>query len=228
VFIHGGFWRSRYDLTLADPQVADVVDSGYAALNVEYRRVGDSGGGFPGTLADIAAALDHLLVLAADLPLDLDSVAVVGHSAGGHLAFWAGQRSRIPTGMVGAEPAVAPVLVVGQAPVSDLTAAAKSRMGAGAVGEFMGGEPGDRGDDYAIADPASLRPVAVPQFIVHGTADTDVPIDASRAYLHSADTTGTAAVELIEFDGADHFDMIDPAHDSWSVVKRRISRLRSG
>lgn len=228
VFIHGGFWRNRYDLTLADAQVADAVESGHAALNVEYRRVGDPGGGFPGTLADVATAIDQLRDLADDFPLDLDSVAVVGHSAGGHLALWAGQRSRIPSGAVGAEPAVTPALVVGQAPVSDLTSAALSGMGAGAVADLMGGGPNDRVDHYALADPASLLPVAVPQLIVHGTVDDDVPVDASRAYLRSADPHGSGAVELIEFDGADHFDMIDPAHDSWIAVKRRISRLRSG
>jgi len=225
VFIHGGFWRNRYDLTLAGPQAVDAVESGYAALNVEYRRVGDPGGGFPGTLTDVAAAIDHLLVLADDLPLDLDSVAVVGHSAGGHLAFWAGQRSRIPTGAVGADPAVTPVVVVGQAPVSDLTAASLSGMGTGAVVDLMGGGPNDRAVDYALADPARLLPVAAAQFIVHGTADTDVPIGASRAYLRRAVANGSGAVKLIEFDGADHFDMIDPVHDSWSVVKLRISLL---
>jgi len=228
VFIHGGFWRNRYDLTLARPLVVDVVKSGYAALNVEYRRVGDPGGGFPGTLADIAAAIDHLPTLAEEFPLVLDAVAVVGHSAGGHLALWVGQRCRIPTGEVGADPAVSPALVVGQAPVSDLTAAALSGMGSGAVIDLMSGGSSDRADDYAIADPARLLPVATTQLIVHGTADADVPIEASRAYLRRADTSGGGAVELIEFDGADHFDMIDPAHDSWSVVKRRISRLRSG
>lgn len=228
VFIHGGFWRSRYDLTLADPQVADAVDSGYAALNLEYRRVGDSGGGFPGTLADIAAALDQLPLIAEKASLDLESVTVVGHSAGGHLALWAGQRGCLPSGAVGADPVLMPALVVGQAPVSELTAAALAGMGAGAVIDLMCGLPHDRPGEYAIADPALLLPLAVPQLIVHGTADTDVPIGASRAYIRHADPNGTKAVELIEFDGADHFDMIDPAHDSWSLVKRRISRLRSG
>ena len=227
VFIHGGFWRNRYELDLADPQVADSVDSGFAAFNVEYRRVGDPGGGFPGTLADVAAAVDQLPKLAEEFRLDLDAVAIVGHSAGGHLALWTGQRGRIPAGAVGADPVLTPAIVVGQAPVSDLTAAALSGMGTGAVIDFMGGGPDKRVGDYAVADPARLLPVEVPQLIVHGTADDDVPIGASRDYVASAALQG-GRVELIEFDGADHFDMIDPAHDSWTVVKQRLSRLRSG
>jgi len=210
VFIHGGFWRNVWDLSLAEPQVDDVVAAGFAAWNIEYRRVGDDGGGRPGTLADVASAVDHLAAIGHDHALDLDRVAVVGHSAGGHLALWVGQRT---------DPSVVPRLVVGQAPVSDLSAAARSRMGDGAVLDMMGGGPDELPDAYESADPARLLPTAVPQLIVHGDRDTDVPIEASRAYA------ALAGVELMEFDGADHFDMIDPVHDSWSVVKRRISLL---
>ncbi len=222
VFIHGGFWRNVWDLSLAEPQAADAVADGYAAWNIEYRRVGDDGGGHPGTLADVAAAVDHLAEIGGERNLAVDRVAVVGHSAGGHLSFWVGQRARLTSGGAGADPRVVPRLVVGQAPVSDLSAAARSRMGDGAVLDMMGGGPEDLPVAYASADPARLLPTAVPQLIVHGDGDDIVPAEASRAYAARAD------VELIEFGGADHFDMIDPAHDSWDVVKRRISLLLNG
>ena len=57
VFIHGGFWRNAYELDLARPQAADARANGYATWNIEYRRVGDPGGGYPGTLDDIATAI---------------------------------------------------------------------------------------------------------------------------------------------------------------------------
>ena len=83
------------------------------------RRRGD-GGGWPTTLDDVAAAMDHLTFLADEHGLDLERVAVAGHSAGGHLAHWLGTRSQLPDDAPGADPTVEPVLIIGQAPVVDL------------------------------------------------------------------------------------------------------------
>jgi acetyl esterase/lipase len=220
VFIHGGFWLNQFDLTLAAPQAADAVENGYAAWNVEYRRVGDDGGGYPGTLEDIAAAVDHLSEIAGDYRLALDRVSVVGHSAGGHLAFWVGQRSQLAEGQPGSDPKVVPALVVGQAPVADL--ASNLDLGGGAVEGFIGASPSDEPGWFAAADPAQLLPVVVPQLIVHGTEDRNVPLDRSLAY---ADLVADPDVlEVVVFEGADHFDVIDPAHESWAAVLERLTQ----
>lgn len=219
VFIHGGFWRNAFGLDLAEPQAADALARGYATWNIEYRRVGDPGGGYPGTLLDVAAAIDHLASFGVDGRLDLERVAVVGHSAGGHLALWAGQRSRLPAGAPGADPVVVPKLVVGQAPVADL--AGNLDLGGGAVVAFMGTTPERDPSAYDVADPARLLPVAVAQLIVQGADDSIVPVDRAEAYTA---LTGAADVELQVFAGSDHFDVIDPAHESWTAV---IDRLRN-
>ena len=209
VFIHGGFWRNAYDLTLAEPQAADAVARGFAAWNIEYRRLGDPGGGHPGTLEDVSMAVDLLADL--DAPLDLGRVTVVGHSAGGHLALWIGQRQ---------DPDVIPKLVVGQAPVADFGATAD--LSGGAVAEFIGGPPEERPDAYAFADPLRLLPVKVPQLIVHGDSDVHVPVESIHAYVAAA---GDGLV-FREFIGADHFDVIDPSHDSWQFVLSTIEESR--
>ena len=56
--IHGGFWRWGWDRTLTTPLARDLAGRGFAAWNIEYRRVGQEGGGWPGTLEDVAAAAD--------------------------------------------------------------------------------------------------------------------------------------------------------------------------
>ncbi len=220
VFIHGGFWRNAFGLDLAEPQAASAVAAGYATWNIEYRRVGDSGGGYPGTLDDVAAAIDRLVSLADDHPLDLGRVAVVGHSAGGHLALWAGQREQLGVGAPGADPAVVPVLVVGQAPVADL--GGNIDLGGGAVVAFMGGSPKDVPQAYDDADPARLLPVVVPQLLVQGGNDLIVPPARVEAYVASADSE---LVELVVVAGADHFDVIDPGHESWTIVLDRLATL---
>ena len=204
VFIHGGFWRNAFDLGLAQPQAADARANGYATWNIEYRRVGDPGGGYPGTLDDVGTAVDSLARV--DAPIDLDRVAVVGHSAGGHLALWVGQRD---------DPAVTPKLVVGQAPVADL--ASSLDLGRGAVVDFMGGTPEELPGAYDAADPARRLPVKVRQLIVQGATDDIVPPAYVEPYA------AAAGVDLIVFDDTDHFDVIDPADPSWTATLSAIA-----
>ena len=203
VFIHGGFWRNAYELDLARPQAADARANGYATWNIEYRRVGDPGGGYPGTLDDIATAIDALADM--DAPIDLSRVAVVGHSAGGHLALWAGQRDA---------PVVTPTLVVGQAPVADLTNSLE--LGRGAVTDFMGCAPDDCKAAYEAADPALRLPIKVPQLIVQGARDDTVPPAFVEPYAEAS------GAEIIVFDDVDHFDVIDPASPTWAAVLAAI------
>src|SRR5919112_3561609 len=57
VVIHGGFWRARYDASLGRPLATDLAGRGWTAWNLEYRRVGNGGGGAP-TVDDGAAGID--------------------------------------------------------------------------------------------------------------------------------------------------------------------------
>ena len=220
VLIHGGFWRARWDRTVMTPLAMDLARRGLAAWNVEYRRVGQDGGGWPGTLLDVAAAVDALAAVA---EVDVGRVAVAGHSAGGHLALWVAGRSRLPADAPGARPVVVPTLAVAQGGVSDLAAGYRERLGGGAVEALLGGSPDDVPARYAVASPAALLPLGVAQLIVHGSRDDDVPPSQSRAYAAAARAAGDD-VELLEPD-ADHFDLIDPGDPAWRVVVDRVQRL---
>ena len=117
--LHGGFWKAEYDLTLMDALCEDLAQRGWAAWNVEYRRLGN-GGGVPETLEDVSAAIDFL----AELAVDRVAVVTIGHSAGGHLAAWAATRDN---------PRVAVTGVVSQAGVLDLARAAELNLSNGVV-----------------------------------------------------------------------------------------------
>ena len=216
VLIHGGFWRLPWDRGLMRPLAADLVGRGFTAVNVEYRRLGEQGGGWPGTCQDVAAALT-----AAASGLDVGGLALVGHSAGGHLALWAARHAPSPVR-----------LVVSQAGVADLRQAARDRLDGGAdrwpaAFEFMGGEPAEV-PDYALASPIELLPLGptVHQLVVHGDADDRVPFQQSADYVAAARAAGDSA-ELAAFTGMGHFELIDPAHESWlRTVAELTARLR--
>ncbi|HEY2221994.1 alpha/beta hydrolase [Actinomycetospora sp.] len=229
VVLHGGYWRAEYGLELGTPLAVDLTNNDVAALNVEYRRVG-SGGGFPTTLDDVAAAVDLLAGSAAATArragraLDLDRIVLLGHSAGGQLAAWAASRTRLQPGAPGAGPRVAARGVVAQAGVLDLVAAADQGLGGGAVVDLLGGPPTAQAARYAIASPAALVPAPCPVVAVHGTADTTVPPDQSRRYVDAAlAARGQARLRMV--DGADHFRLIDPADPAWVVVRDEVMAL---
>lgn len=209
VLIHGGFWRDAFDLSLMTPLSRDLFARGYAVWNIEYRRLGDDGGGWPTTFDDVAAAADHLAELADEHLLDLDRVAYVGHSAGGHLALWAAGRDKFHAGQPWSEPAVSPVLTVGQAPVNNLVLAANENASNGATQLLLGGEPQEVPERYEVATPREDLGGAL--VMVWGDADTNVPL----AYAITGDRFADAVIQIA---GADHFDVIDPTHRAWTVV----------
>jgi len=211
VLIHGGFWRAQYGLDLMLPLAEDLLDRGYAVLNIEYRRVG-IGGGYPNTLLDVAAAIDVLA--AQSVALDLDNVVFIGHSAGGHLSLWAAGRGALPAGAPGADPLVLPRLAIGLGPVFDLAASDAAGVGSGAVTDFMGGSATELPDEYAIATPTSAA--GVPLAVVRGELDDIVP-------AQFAVPTPIGDVKVVDIAGEDHFDLIDPASQSWASVIELLS-----
>jgi pimeloyl-ACP methyl ester carboxylesterase len=192
VLIHGGFWRDRYDLTLMDALAADLAGRGWAAWNIEFRRLG-SGGGVPETLDDVSAAIDFL----AQLPVDRSHVVTIGHSAGGHLAAWAATRDA---------PRVAVTGVVSQAGVLDLQRAAELHLSNDVVADFLGGQPSQ------IASPIERLPLGVPALLTHGGRDDIVPVEISQRFARASGAT------LIVEPDEDHFGHLDPDNPLWKAV----------
>ena len=232
VFLHGGWWQNEYDLEYGGHLCAALKAVGIATWSLEYRRVGDSGGGFPGTLEDAAAGYDYLTTLAKTYPLDLNHVAVAGHSAGGHLAFWLAGRHHLPdTGELRRPSGILLPMksLVGLAGAVDL------RMTIDLSGFFtfahdkdqvyslMGGTPGRFPERYAVANPGDLLPLNVPQTLLQGSEDTVIPPQLPGQWAERARRVGdTVAVQMIQ--GADHFDVVDPQSAAWPRVMASLMK----
>jgi acetyl esterase/lipase len=222
VLIHGGFWRQIYTKRLMHGLARAVVAQGWVAYNIEYRRVGPLGsGGWPETFHDVSDALDELAHVEG---IDPHRIATCGHSAGGHLALWAGASRG--TG-VADEPAthpIRPAAAISLAGVVDLIEAARLNLGSGAVGSFMGGEPEQFPERYAHGSPVALLPLGIPQFLIHGLDDSTVPATLSAAYAERARSLGDEA-EYIPLAGTSHMDVIDPHGAAFAEIKLRLASI---
>jgi len=206
IFIHGGFWSNAYSLDQAGHACAALTHGGAATWNIEYRRVGDGGGGWPGTLEDVLHGAERLVKAAPQYRLDIQRLIAAGHSAGGQLVIWlAAQRAVDLRG------------VVPLAGILDLRRAFALRLGAGAVGRFLGGSPDQFPQRYAAASPMELLPVSIPQRIVHGTADQVVPFEMSERFSKASKNS-----KLVPISGVTHFDLIDPRSRAWATVTKNI------
>ncbi|GIJ78952.1 Prolyl oligopeptidase family protein [Micromonospora phaseoli] len=216
VVVHGGFWRAEYDRRHTDPLAAALAALGYPVAQLEYRRTGQPGGGWPGTLTDVLAGVSALPRLAdVALPGRVAPAApvLVGHSAGGHLALYAAAHA---PGAVGG--------VLALAPVADLAEAHRLDLDGGAVAALLGGGPADVPDRYGTADPRSLVPLRPRTVVIHGTLDQQVPAGISRDYVTAGRAAG-ADIRLIELPECEHFGLIDPESAAWPQVTGALRSL---
>jgi acetyl esterase/lipase len=214
--LHGGFWRMPWARDQMNAMAEALVSAGLAVWNLEYRRLGVPGAGWPGTMDDVAAGIEHLARLAGDgVDLDLDRVIVAGHSAGGHLALWAGGCARLRGRVFSA---------VGLAPLADLIRAHDEQIGGNVVAELLGGNPAQYPERYQAASPREMLPLGVRQLIIHGARDDTVPLAHSRRYARAAVTAGDAC-ELIELEGTGHMQFLDPASEAFATFVGGLTAL---
>jgi acetyl esterase/lipase len=215
IVIHGGFWRSKYGLEYIRPVCEALAQYGIATWNLEYRRLGNPGGGWPGTLEDVSAGADHVAQIAFQFDLDLNRVISIGHSAGGHLAFWLATRNKQLAG------------AISLAGVVDLRRAWELQLSNTVVADFLGGNPDEVPDRYVFASPIEQLPLGMPQKLFHGTADPSVPLEISERYARAAQLRGDDA-ELIVLQGASHFDVVDPRKKEFVLVREAAVALATG
>lgn len=225
VYIHGGCWLSEYNITHAAAAEQGIADAGYAVWSLEYRRVGDEGGGWPGTFADVARGADFLREIAPKYALDLRHVVAAGHSAGGEFALWLASRRKIPQTSELYAPDPLPVRgVLGLAPAPDLEGLHANGVCDHVIDKLMGGSPTDRPERYAVTSLMQLAPLPVPSVLVIGAHDQGWgPV--GRSYLARALAAGDTAVHVVDAPEAGHFEIINPASSSWPLVTSALKEL---
>jgi acetyl esterase/lipase len=207
--IHGGYWRAQYDLTHAGHLCEALRAAGVATFNAEYRRVGNPGGGWPGTFEDIRSACRFVQQEHSRFQLDLDRFVVMGHSAGGQLALC----------LAAHETSVRRAISL--AGVVDLKKGYALHLSHDAVAEFLGGKPNAVPEHYREADPMELSIPHARQWLLHGKDDDTVPPQFSRDYVTLKKKAGESA-DLLEIPHAGHFELIDPVSEAFKQVTRTV------
>lgn len=210
-FLHGGYWRAKYDLAYAGHFCHALKNSGIATWNVEYRRVGQPGGGWPGTFEDVRAAFRTLQERHKSRSLDLNRLCIAGHSAGAQLALCLAAHEKSIT------------RALSLAGVVDLRRAWELHLSSDATALFLGGSPDQVPDHYREASPAEQK-IAAAQKLIHGTVDPDVPYEISKRYAEAKSKSGER-VELVTLPNVGHFEIVDPQSAVWNKVLEVITSL---
>jgi acetyl esterase/lipase len=226
VLIHGGCYLAEYQgLRQTSGIAADLARRGYAVWNVEYRKLGEPGAGYPGTFLDVADAIDRLRAEAPRYHLDLRRVVAVGHSAGGHLALWAAARGRLPKASPLWRAQPLPIgAVVSLGGIGDLKG--QGDVFAGACGpepipRIIGAA--SRPNPYADTSPAELLPTGARVVMISGEFDHVMPPPTGRAYVERLRRAGDVG-EAIAIPGASHFDVVIPTTAAWKQVAAEVAR----
>lgn len=215
VLIHGGCWLSAYDLHLMDAIATDLVSRGYAVWNIEYRRIGDRGGGFPGTFNDVIDGINFVRTLSLSFPLDLDRVILMGHSAGGHLALWS---TLAKSGEITPALGIDVKGIVSLAGVTDLQEYYESdpEKCGGNIASLLGGSPDEVQSRYDQYSPSAFKQMSTAVVLVQGENDRIVPYDMVRDFYEKF--KDNSDVRLYSVPDGGHFDVISPQTTSWPVI----------
>jgi acetyl esterase/lipase len=232
ILIHGGCFKAAYASAHYFGAMADALKAdGIATWNIEYRRLGEAGGGWPGTYLDVGRAVDHVRAIAGEYHLDLGRIVVVGHSAGGHLAMWTAARHRLTktSELFAANPLPVRGVMDLAGPV-DMTAnipGYEALCRDTVISSLLGGTPTAVPDHYAQTSAIKLLPLGIRQVLVVGSHEDFVPLPLVDAYVQAATQAGDQ-VHRIVIPGAGHFEIASPLSFTWPQVKAAIRSLLDG
>jgi pimeloyl-ACP methyl ester carboxylesterase len=80
-----------------------------------------------------------------------------------------------------------------------------------------------RPNAYADTSPAAMAPLHVPQFVIHGAADSTVPAAIGYDYAAKASAAGDAVT--VTYPPGGHVEEIAPGTPSWEATAALVQRL---
>jgi len=225
VFLHGGGWTADWTIGHTEQLVEALSHEGVATWSVEYRRLGNAGGGYPGTFVDVGKALDFLRTLAPKYKLDLNRVVVSGHSSGGHLALWLAGRRNLPktSKLYVADPL--PVRgVVSLAGVVDLEGALTIGDRKDTLHLLNVKDASEAPPLWAETNPMRLLPYGVPQVLIVGSKDGPWRVTITRNFAEAAKAKGDS-VRLLIPEGANHFDVVNAHGPAYPLIADAVKSI---
>lgn len=227
VLIHGGCWTVHFGgIEQMRNMAGDLVKRGIAVWSVEYRRVDEEGGGYPGMYQDVATAVDRLKTEAAAHNLDVTRVAAMGHSAGGHLAQWAASRHRLPQSSPAwrADPLPLPHVISlgGLADLRNEEQLIKTSCDR-AMPQLAGAPSAARPDVFADTSPAEMLPAGVHTTLITGELDDISPVRVAQDYARRAQAKGDAA-EVVVLPHASHYDEVAATSPAWKLIYPHVRK----
>jgi len=200
VFIHGGCWLKDYAINHTYPAGSALSDAGFNVWSIEYRRLGEEGGDWPGSLNDVKAAIEQIQNKLNDGP-----VAVMGHSAGGHLGLLATSGAALPARNID--------VVIGLAAITDMVSYTQTEGSCNRAAVNLMKTAYTEERDYKQASPKD-HDLHSNTWLIQGTADQIVPVSQTQEL--------NVNIETIE--GAGHFDLIHPHSMAWSAIIQRLNK----
>lgn len=224
VLVHGGCWMAAYDVAQIRPLADAITGLGYATWTLAYRRPDGDRDSWPDTFLDVARGLDELRDMAEEHALDLDTLTVLGHSAGGQLALWLAARKSFPEDHPMHTPdALAVHRVLALAPITDMAAYAAVEQGCHAgARRVVGGAPQDHPERYQAVSPVDNLPLGSRVELIHARADRIVPLQQSEDFAaRFAAAGGQVALHPLD-EPSGHFDVVLTYGAAWALLERLL------
>ncbi len=227
ILFHGGCWMDIYPgVEIMNHMAAALRDEGFVVWNVEYTRLGQESGGYPGTFRSAIFGADSFNRVAANHNIRTDRVIVAGHSAGGHLATWLAARHNLPEESAlnldiygELQQKIEIHGVISLAGINDLERYnnyGATLCGQNTIERLIDYE--NRGSEaYSDTSPAELLPLGVPFVEVSAVFDAPVPPFFGYHFANKARDAGDDVTHIVQQD-AGHFEMIAPWSDQWTEI----------
>jgi acetyl esterase/lipase len=235
ILVHGGCWSAKLkglpeavtSFELLRPIASALADAGIATWNIEYRRLGNEGGGWPGTYQDLSGATDLLRHIASRYHLNLSRAIAIGHSSGGQLAMWLAARGRLPKNSplyTDAPLSLKGVVDIDGPPDLETFQPMEQPMcGGPVITQFLGGTPAELPNRYREGSIAALLPTGVRQELFVRANPAQVK-GLLEQYVGVAEKAGEP-VRMFTLKGTSHFDGINPRAADWEAVMASVRSL---